>query len=154
MQNLQQDVNADLNKYTVKIMTDSRVGTGIIVTPISSQVPMTAVGNKENGLILTCYHVIGDVNSETLYDELKVYFPETKTTLSAQVISEFCNPKYDIAFLYIKETGKIPENLKVAPLSKEKVIYLHRFSTLGFRKSRQYGKLDATGDIRIETECT
>jgi len=153
MQNLQ-DVIADLNKYTVKVMTDRRtVGTGIIVTPISSQAPITAVENEENGLILTCYHVIGDANSEneTLYDELKVYFPQTKTTLSAEVKIEYCNPKYDIAFLYVKETEKIPDNLKVAPLSKD-VIYGHRFSSIGFRKSKQYRLLDATGDIRIETD--
>ena len=79
-------------------MTDSRVGTGIIVTPISSQVPMTAVGNKENGLILTCYHVIGDVNSETLYDELKVYFPETKTTLSDKLYQNFVIPNTILHF--------------------------------------------------------
>src|SRR3954447_4319752 len=111
MQNLQ-DVIADLHKYTVKVITDRTVGTDIIVTPISKYAKDISTSTpefKENGLILTCYHIIGDANSESksLYDELKVYFPETKITLSAQVITEYCNPKYDIAFLNIKETGKI-----------------------------------------------
>src|SRR6476469_9220029 len=107
MQNLQ-DVIADLNNCTVKVITSRTVGTGIIVTPVSkfTKDTSTLTSEKENGLILTCYHVIGNANSESesLYDELKVYFPETKITLSAQVIAEYCNPEYDIAFLNIKET--------------------------------------------------
>ena len=89
-------------------------------------------------MILTCYHVIGYANSEdeTFYDNLRIYFPETNTTLSAGVKEEYCNSKYDIAFLYIKETEKIPDGLKVAPLSKE-VFYGNRFSSWGL-ENHQY----------------
>jgi len=155
MQNLH-DVIADLNKYTVKVITDRTVGTGIIVTPIPKFAKVTSTStfeSKGNGLILTCYHVIGNANSESeyLYDDLRIYFPKSETTLFAEVISKYCNPEYDIAFLKIKETEKIPDNLKVAPLSRD-VIYGHRFSSIGFRKSKQYSLLDAIGDIRIETD--
>ena len=63
MQNLQ-NVIADLNKYTVKVITDRTIGTGIIVTPISKDT--STFEFKENGLILTCYHVIDNLRNKTI----------------------------------------------------------------------------------------
>jgi S1-C subfamily serine protease len=55
MQNNYQSLINDLNKYTVAIKdreTGETHGTGVIVT--------------DDGLILTCYHVIGDVENTSL----------------------------------------------------------------------------------------
>jgi S1-C subfamily serine protease len=57
-----------LQNYTVRIKTEVSVGTEVIVT--------------ESGLILTCYHVIGDVkNTSTIFEDIEIYLPEADNTL-------------------------------------------------------------------------
>ena len=55
----------ELRKYTVAIQRsgDSKVlGTGVIVT--------------DDGLIITCYHVIGNLRNKTIdFKDVDIYFP-------------------------------------------------------------------------------
>jgi hypothetical protein len=136
MQNLQAAIN-ELDKYTVNIKTDRSIGTGLIVT--------------NDGLILTCYHVIGDPeNNSSLFHDIEVYFSDTKKA-AAQVVEEYCRPDLDIAFLQLKEGRvKMPEQTVVAPLS-ERSMYGHDFASIGFRKTQLFEKLGAFGKIQIIT---
>jgi hypothetical protein len=124
-----------LNKYTVRVKTEVSIGTGIIVT--------------DTGLILTCYHVVGDVKN-AFFEDIEIYFPEAeKTTKAVQVIKEYCSPDLDIAFLEIRE--KLPEQSAVAPLGEE-VVDGHEFASVGFRKADQFGKpLGTRGRIQVIT---
>ncbi len=112
--------------YTVGIRTDNSVGTGVIVT--------------DNKLILTCYHEIGNVEDETIYQDLEVYFPEDKVIRIAEVVESYCNPNLDIAFLKLKQGEEIPDQTAVAMLN-ENVSYGHEFASLDYRKVQQYERL-------------
>jgi CheY-like chemotaxis protein len=132
MQNQQTAAINDLEKYTVGIRTDRSIGTGIIVT--------------DDGLILTCYHVIGDVENNSFYEDIEVHFSTNKVSKAVHV--EYSKPELDIAVLRVDE--KLPEQTGVAPLS-ENVIYGHKFTSIGFRKAQQFKKLSTDGVIRITT---
>src|SRR5215831_21401238 len=112
------DVINNFDKSIVKIIVDDGrdIGTGFVVT--------------DDGIICTCYHVIGDLESEKVYDNIQVYFPQTKQTISATILKENGNkercfdPTNDIAFLKLfedeqKELKKKGEELTPLPLSGE-----------------------------------
>ena len=48
------------------------IGTGFIVT--------------DDGIICTCYHVIGDLQEQEIYKDIKIYFPSTKQTVSGNIL--------------------------------------------------------------------
>src|SRR5688572_21236588 len=81
-----------LNRYTVAIRkagSDNILGTGVIVT--------------DDGLIVTCYHVVGNIKTKTLDKTVDIYFPEIKSIKPADIVEEYCTPSLDIAFLKLKE---------------------------------------------------
>ena len=87
-------VSQDLRKCTVAIQrrgkSGIRGGTGVIVT--------------NDGLILTCYHVVGSIQSKSLDEIVDIRFPlipEIKTY--ARPIKG--DPILDIAFLKLQEKG-------------------------------------------------
>jgi Trypsin-like peptidase domain len=140
MQDQYQPLINDLEQYTVAIKdreTGETHGTGVIVT--------------DDGLILTCYHVIGDNESKTLYykDAIDIYFPSANITKPATIEEEYSNPELDVAFLKLNEE-KVPAQTAIAILS-ESIQYGHKFASIGFRKAQRFKKLDASGEIRIET---
>jgi S1-C subfamily serine protease len=99
-----------LKKCTVAIMefrkgADRTIGTGVIVT--------------EDGLILTCYHVIGDIrNGKPYFKIVDVYFTEDDVTEQAEIVEEYYKPSLDIAFLRLMgEDKKLPQNSAVAYLT-------------------------------------
>jgi hypothetical protein len=147
MQNLQSEPTSNkdkedyLKKCTVAIREPQKgvIGTiGVIVT--------------DDGLILTCYHVIGDIRNRTpYYKTVDVYFTEADITKPAEVAEEYCNPSLDVAFLRLQGQDKrLPENSAVAYLS-ETVYSEHKFKSFGFRKPRQFAGLFSDLEIRGTT---
>lgn len=130
-----QDNLQDLRKCTVAIQRSSDgkvVSTGIIVTT--------------NGIILTCYHVVGDIKNKILDEMVDIYFssmPEVKR--NAQPIEQYCDPKLDIAFLKLQEQ-KLPEQAAIANLS-ETIEDGHTFKSFGFRRYQSFDGLNSYGRI-------
>jgi serine protease Do len=144
MQDHRQSLIDDLNKYTVAIKdtaTGETHGTGVSVT--------------DDGLILTCYHVIGDNKNEALYykESIGIYFPGANVTKAAFVEESYCNSRLDIALLRLQKGEQLPSQGAVAPLS-ESVLYGDKFTSIGFRKALQFEKLSTDGVIRIRTTLT
>jgi uncharacterized protein YjbI with pentapeptide repeats len=144
MQNNHQYFIDDLNKYTVAIKdgeTGETHGTGVIVT--------------DDGLILTCYHVLGDNENGRFYykDSIDVYFPEADVTKAAYILEEYNNPELDIAFLKLRVGEALPEQTAVAKLDVS-ILYGDDFASIGFRKALRFEKLSTDGKIRIKTRTT
>jgi tetratricopeptide (TPR) repeat protein len=134
MENLQVDIN-EISKFTVRIKTEDSVGTGVIVTG--------------DGLILTCYHVIKNLDHKTPVD---VYFPSSKVTSHANVVDEYCNSDLDIAFLQLQDEGKellIQPKVVVAKLSQE-IQPGNEFWSFGFKIPDEFIGLTSTGHIRLK----
>jgi hypothetical protein len=140
MQNSKDASINDLKKYTVAIKeiepnTENFLGTGFVIT--------------DDGLILTCYHVVGNTEEKRLYYEVvNAYFPEAKIAIPAEVAKEYCNPEIDIAVLRLR--GKLPPQNPIAYLGPN-ISYGHKFTSIGFRKTYQFKELSSDGDIRIIT---
>jgi uncharacterized protein YjbI with pentapeptide repeats len=128
-----------MSNYTVAIQKSGSnfvYGTGIIVT--------------SDGMILTCYHVVGDIKTKTLYKLVDIYFPESKCVIAAYPIQDYCDPFYDFAFLKLKD-NLLPDKTCVAPLTKT-IQFYNKFASIGFRKSNVFDKpLSSSGDIRPTT---
>src|SRR5439155_2754987 len=110
-----------LSKWTVKVTSDdgAGTGTGILVT--------------NDGIIATCYHVIGDSKTKTIYDNIKIHFHDNGT-YSACLLSKatesndnnnnrICDPLNDIALLQINDpayfVGGVEEDKSsICPLSQ------------------------------------
>jgi hypothetical protein len=145
MQNYQENFQ-NLPKCTVAIKrssNDSLLGTGIIVT--------------EDGLILTCYHVIGDhIHKNITQRNVNIYFPSNPNVKgSAEVIDRFCDPELDIAFLKLKE--KLPELTAVIELGETIYPKEHDFQSFGFRNpegTTKFDGLQANGTIQGMTRLT
>jgi hypothetical protein len=136
MQNSNQANLQDLKKCTVAIRepkSNKVLGTGIIVT--------------EDGLILTCYHVIGNLKSKTIdFTDVDIYFPTISQSKGhANVVEEYCDPSLDIALLQLKQ--KLPTETAVTELG-EIIHYEHTFQSFGFRKANAFQGLYAAGQIR------
>jgi S1-C subfamily serine protease len=130
----------DLRRYTVAIQKagigmHGTNGTGVIV--------------NDDGLILTCYHVIGDNRTNSITDKVvDIYFPESKSTKSAEVSKDLCNSHQDIAFLKLKEA--LPNKAAVANLSNL-INVGNKFISFGFKFRDYFEGLSSNGDIMIET---
>jgi predicted transcriptional regulator len=128
----------DLKKCTVAIRNsigDDVLGTGVIVT--------------DDGLILTCYHVIEDQRNNTIYKTVHISFPSissnSRIKTHAEVKEQYCNPSLDIAFLQLNE--KKPDGIIAAELSEKTVSPTHSFIGFGFRKAREFNGLHSDGNI-------
>jgi hypothetical protein len=135
MQNYQDNIE-DLSKCTVAIQETGEngriLGTGILVT--------------DDGLIVTCYHVIGNIKAKTLDKTVDVYFPAIYNVKGrADVLEEYSNSEVDIAFVKLKE--KLPEQVAVANLS-ETIDSTHTFRSFGFRKEKTFDGLYSDGTIQ------
>lgn len=133
----------DLRRYTVAIQDaglgmHGTNGTGVIV--------------NSDGLILTCYYVIGNNRTNSITDKIvDIYFPESNTTKSAEVLQELCNSHQDIAFLKLK--GPLPDKVSVASLS-DMINFGNKFISVGFKYRDYFMGLSSSGDIRIKTAMT
>ena len=112
----------DLRKCTVAIQSSSSknkvLGTGVIVT--------------SDGLILTCYHVVGSIQSKSLDETIDVRFPLIHDIKAhAHPISEYCNSELDIAFLKLE--GKLPEQTTTPAILSETIVRDDNYQSFGFR---------------------
>src|SRR3954467_8333854 len=108
MQNINQANLQDLKKCTVAIhepKSNKVLGTGVIVT--------------DDGLIVTCYHVVGNIKTKTktLDKTVDVYFPVIHNVKGNANVLEYSDSSSDIAFLQLIEK-KLPEQVAVATLSE------------------------------------
>lgn len=145
-----EDIIKKYDKSIVKITTHDglNIGTGFIVT--------------DDGVICTCYHVVGDKDTKELYDNIQVYFPKTEQTVSASFLLKDDNKEpyadaiNDISFLQIskQDQDQLKNNgqeLIPLPLS-ESVIFGHRLISRGFRKEDEFPHgLGSSGEIRVIT---
>lgn len=134
-----EDKEEYLKKCTVAVREPQKgisgtVGTGVIVT--------------DDGLILTCYHVIGDIRTKTpYYKTVDIHFHEANITKSAEIVEGYCNPSLDVAFLRLQD-NKLPEQQAVAVAYLSETVYSeHKFKSFGFRKPRQFAGLFS--DLKI-----
>ena len=141
MQNQQSDQENFLKKCTVAIReqggnVDATRGTGIVVS--------------KEGLVLTCYHVIGNIEDKTLdYIAVDIYFPEANVTKPAKVMLEYCDATLDIGFLMLQDI--LPSEQAVAYLT-EKFDSSHKFLSYGFRKPDQFRGLFAKIEVLGRTK--
>ncbi|HET7283301.1 MAG TPA: serine protease [Nitrososphaeraceae archaeon] len=135
-----QDSVQDLRRCTVAIQSSSSknkvLGTGVIVT--------------SDGLILTCYHVVGSIRNKSLDEIVDVRFPLIHDIRAhAHPISEYCNPELDIAFLQLE--GNLPEQTTPAILS-ETIVRDDNYQSFGFRDPNKVkGGLYSRGTIQGKT---
>jgi S1-C subfamily serine protease len=127
----------DLTKCTVAIRNsigDHILGTGVIVT--------------DDGLIVTCYHVVGNIKTETIIDKtVGIYFPSAPEIKGyADVLEEYSDSSLDIAFLQLQEK-ELPKQVAVANLS-ETIDSTHTFRSFGFRKEKTFDGLYSDGTIQ------
>jgi S1-C subfamily serine protease len=137
-----QYIQGGLQKCTVAIRryTDAKVlGTGLIVA--------------SDGLILTCYHVVGDIKNRTIDEIVDIYFPSTpEVKVHAQPIKQYCDSKLDIAFLQLQE--KLPDLTRVADLGDSEDPKEHKFQSFGFRNPEgtiKFEGLPTNGIIQAKT---
>jgi Novel STAND NTPase 3/Trypsin-like peptidase domain len=134
-----EDIDA-LRCYVVRIVSNvGSEGAGIVVT--------------DDGVIATCFHVIGNTHDGAVFKGLHVYFDKnvSKASHTAIVLNEFCDYKNDTAFLKLV---KLPPLAKPCSLS-ENVIFGHKFASRGFRKSEIFESMTSYGQIRsIENDRT
>jgi hypothetical protein len=136
MQNSNQANLQDLKKCTVAIQEPKNnkvLGTGVIVT--------------YDGLIVTCYHVVGNIKKKIIdYKTVDIYFPAISGSKgNANVIEEYCHPSLDIALLQLEQ--KLPTETTITELG-EIIHYEHKFQSFGFRKANVFQGLYAAGQIR------
>jgi S1-C subfamily serine protease len=126
----------DLPNCTVRIRTGEMTGSGVIVT--------------DDGLILTCFHIIKNVKSENA--KIEVYFPSTKVTNYATIFES--NPSVDVAFLQLQDKQLLSKrtNVTIANLSQE-VQSGNEFWSFGFRQSDLFTGLGSSGMIGYETSA-
>ena len=152
---VKKNVTANYEKSIVKVTANDdqiETGTGFIVT--------------DDGIVCTCYHVIGDIISKKVYDDIKVYFTSGKSPLSAHVLKdekgqEYADPINDIAFLQVcdksisqpeLESPTKEQELFVSPLSESIDFNDHPFIAKGYRKNDEFPQgLGSAGKIQTLT---
>jgi hypothetical protein len=128
----------ELEKFTVQISLSSEntaLGTGILVT--------------NDGLIVTCYHVIESIIESRSAGSSKKYvnvsFSDGAIKLQAAILEQYCKEDLDVAILKI---DKIPEGYEEANLGIRISEYRgHRFVSRGYRKNKRYSHLPSNGTI-------
>lgn len=98
---LSKDVITYYDKSVVKIKTrdGANVGTGFVVT--------------DDGIICTCYHVIGDSDRQELYDGIKIYFADSNIGIDGTILVKdkhkepYVDHDNDVAFLQISKEDQI-----------------------------------------------
>jgi hypothetical protein len=130
------DLFGELERCTVGIkVNDSINGTGIIVS--------------EDGLILTCYHVVGDrVNKKPFSNNIKVILsgPEVSAEKPVTFEHDKSNANLDIGFLKLLDKF---DNSGIAKLDKSQGSFGHTFYAKGFRKPHIFKSgVSAKGEIR------
>jgi hypothetical protein len=128
-----QDSLQDLSECTVAIENPDNgkvLGTGVIVT--------------DDGLIVTCYHVLENIISNT--KTVSIHFPTVvKTKMQADIVQESYNQSLDIAFLKL-QTNR-PDRMIAANIG-EMVSPTHPFSGFGFKKAQEFDGLHVNGEIQ------
>ena len=129
-----------LRKCTVAILNPANnevLGTGVIVT--------------DDGLIVTCYHVVDDIAKiKQTTKSLIISSPKIKgSRIGAHVDEQHYDEILDIAFLQLE--GKLPEQTTPAILS-ETINYRGNYQSFGFRESEDIeGGLFSNGIIQGRT---
>jgi Trypsin-like peptidase domain len=137
------DFDSYLSRFTVRVESNGGIGTGIVVT--------------NDGIVVTCHHVIG--NNTSIYDNIRVSLYDNKSYSASILLSNMesdsklvCDSLYDIAFLKINKPVYSFDRDKsaICPLS-ELVISGHDFYTSGHRKPDDFGSLGSFGQIVKKT---
>src|SRR5258708_7292482 len=98
----------------VRILSGSRIGTGFVVS--------------NNGLIVTCAHVLGKAMPETA----QVVFQATGEQREVKVIAEGWRAATDEDVAFLQVTGTLPEGVEPLPLSSSKGTDGHTIRTFGY----------------------
>jgi hypothetical protein len=125
-------IQDEIKEFTVGIRSDSGtfLGSGVLAS--------------DDGIILTCNHVIENLNN--IPDrKIRIYFPSCNGYEETAIIL-LTDSLLDIAFLQLSSL-KPPPNTKAAPLSSY-VKTNSEFNSFGFRKSENFVGLEASGKIR------
>lgn len=143
--NLTEGRTQDLRSFTVQVRNarNEIVGTAFAV-------------NRNDGLLVTCKHVIRDANYGVFDKGIQVwiYFPQlednTDKLRHAHVVGNFDNYDDDVVVLQL-ENPPLPNEVEVAVLgvASDSVAqtYLHRFRSFGYRRLKDYQGLPAMGEI-------
>jgi S1-C subfamily serine protease len=147
MPELNEDRLQRLGPSIVEIISDKEedsttLGTGFIVT--------------DDGLVVTCRHVIADSQGK-LMNSVKVRFHYDSKTDAKEFTASPVNEEegfkvdssVDIAFLRL---DNLPEKGVIPVMLDDKVISLNHFASIGFKKAKEFKWLSARGDIGIPTE--
>lgn len=133
--------------YTVQIRNsenDLILGTGIIVS--------------EDGLILTCAHVIATASVDMMKHKIIVYFPqideENEKEKVATIIAYSPESKDDLALLKLIEKPPKISSEHVAKIGSGTMSSFHSFRSYGYRPLGEYIASYATGEILGPIEKT
>src|SRR5690348_11003754 len=109
MEEQQSTSKEQLKKFTVAICKPGY--------PIPAGIKGTGFIVNSEGLILTCFHVVGDrANNQFSYDNFDIYFPEANITKRAVVSKELSCALKDVAFLTLEEPMPSSANIAIASL--------------------------------------
>ena len=141
-----EELQNELKAYTVKFLDGEEItGTGFVIS--------------KNGLIATCSHVIQDETSQKEKKlppkRVKLIFTaaeeqgSAKGACWAEVVDDWWRPinKGDVAILKLAKPDRLPDNVKVAPLSLISGSVGHAFQTFGYPRGKP-----RIGKGEIETE--
>jgi V8-like Glu-specific endopeptidase len=137
MQN-SQDTSQDLRKCTVAIQRSGNgkvLGTGVIV--------------DNDGLILTCYHVVGSIKNNTLDETVDIRFP-LMPEIKALARPIKGDAILDIALLQLD--GNLPKQTITSAILSETIVSPDDYQSFGFRQSDKVeGGLYSAGKIQGKT---
>ena len=123
----------NLRRITVGIQDEKGVmlGTGVILS--------------EQGVVVTCYHVVGGEENGVLAQKFTISFPNApEVSIPAAVDPQYSKRSLDLAFL--KLGAALPKGTSAASLS-EKLNAGDDFMSFGFRKAGYFSGLYSRGEI-------